>query len=364
LVSLISTPLLNSFLGITQPAVEMGGPLHQAGKINILSQYIVILMMLHSPGVVCAICPDDGGIQLRGGIMKALGMALVLLLMATAASAYPLYGGNGDVNCTVYGAYKGLLNPGDMNYEKNMILYIDLGLYGQNSSRPSPAAARCTLVDGNDRVYNADSRLGRDLQAGRTILGFTVPKEAIIKRLIIDPRLGGGERFNVDWDALPMASNENATFTYYGVVGSRTETTRKYISFDIGVTNNDTDVLTVYPADFVLLDQWGWVYQCHEGFEPVVLRANQSMREWLYFTEMSPLSRPVQLIFNSTTPLIIYLDDGLIGSAGLQDGGMVAGYSGSPCCSQGAAPAEEVPDPNSVKGKVAAARERLASVGG
>ncbi|NYT01333.1 MAG: hypothetical protein GKC10_01015 [Methanosarcinales archaeon] len=320
-------------------------------------------MKLQSAEVVDGIGLAEGRIQLRGGMMKALGMALALLLMASFASGYPLYGGNGDVNCTIYGAYKGSLNPGDSNYEKNMILYIDLGLYGQNSSRPRPAPARCILVDGNDRVYNANSELGRELQAGRTILGFTVPKEAIIKRLIIDPRVGGGERFTVDWDALPQASNDNATFTYYGVVGFRTETTRKYVSFDIGVTNNDSKVLTVHPSDFVLLDQWGWVYQCHEGFEPMELRSNQSMRNRLYFTEMSPLSRPVQLVFNSTTPLIIVLDDGLIGSAGALEGGTVAGYSGSPCSSRGAAPAEAVPDPNSVKGKVAAARERLSSVG-
>ncbi|MEM2096824.1 MAG: hypothetical protein QXI70_01525 [Methanothrix sp.] len=282
----------------------------------------------------------------------ALGVMLILMLsVANSASGLPVTGGNGALCCTVFDMFKGPLYQGGSYDADRMVLYLDAGLRWSNGSYAVLPRVRYVLIDGNDRSYIRDAASSRPISPGRELLAFAVPREAIPKSLVVDS--GIGEVFKVDFGEPLNYSDENITVTYYGIVGSRLDYSRKVLDIDVSVRNNSTSPLKVSPENYTLVDQWGWGYRATDGFEPKTLSANESIRGVVRFRYLAPSSIPSLLLYN------LSYGDGIIVITEARCENTTetsAEQDSSGECNRCAV------NENSVKGRVAAAKERLARV--
>jgi hypothetical protein len=296
--------------------------------------------------------------------MRFAALALALMIALGLAYGYPLQGSNGAVNCTIFGIFKEPFTPGNAHADKDVVLNVDLGLTRANASNNSTVKAVYILMDGNDRIYNNRPEYTRDFQPSRWLIGFVVPKETIAKSLMVDPSADPscGEQFAVPFVETANASNGKVSLHYYGIVGSKVESNRKSIEFDIGILNNDTSRLLLSWKNFSLIDQWGWKYGSMaynkyngEGFPAVELHPNETLRSRLLFDAISPLSRPVKLAYeyNNTSNIIIDIDP----EGGLRSSASSAQESDA-CCNQSQA---EAP-PTNLAGSIKATKARLAKV--
>ncbi len=297
--------------------------------------------------------------------MRFAVLALTLILALSLAEGYPLHGSNGAVDCTIFGAFKTPFTPGNMNAGRNMILNVDIGLIRanatDNATDNSTVSASYMLTDGNDRVYETNQEYTKDLQPGRLVLGFVVPKEAVIKSLTVDPlKSEDGDQFIIPFEDLINSSNGKATLLYYGELSSKSEANRRAVEFDISVSNNDTSRLSLSWKNFTLIDQWGWRYSSKaynkysgEGFPAVELLPNQTIRSGVWFNYLSPISRPVMLAYeyNNTSSVVVDIDP----EKGIRSS---SPSSGAECCSQ---PGAESP-PTTLSGSIKATKARLAKV--
>jgi len=295
--------------------------------------------------------------------MRYAVLALSLMLALSLAEGYPLYGSNGAVNCAIFGAFKNPFTPGDVNAGKNLIFNVDIGLVRANATDNSTVNAVYTLTDGNDKVYVVKQDYTRDLQPGRFVLGFVVPKEAVIKSLTVDPlKAEDGDQFIVPFEELINSSNGKATLLYYGIISSKGEVNRRAMEFDISVSNNDTSRLSLSWKNFTLIDQWGWRYDSKaynkyngEGFPAVELLPNQTIRSGVLFNYLSPISRPVMLAYeyNSTSSIVIDIDP----EKGIRSNADASSDSAE-CRGQ----AEAESPPATLAGSIKASKARLAKV--
>lgn len=295
--------------------------------------------------------------------MRFAALALMLTIALGLAYGYPLQGSNGAVNCTIFGIFKEPFTPGNAHADNDVVLDVDLGLVRANASDNSSVGAAYILMDGNDWVYNNRLEYTRDLQPGRWLIGFVVPKETIAKSVMVDPSdPSGGEQFAIPLVETANASNGKVGLHYYGIVGSKVESNRKSIEFDIGILNNDTSRLLLSWKNFSLIDQWGWKYGSRaynkysgEGFPAAELQPNETLRSHLLFNAVSPLSRPVKLAYeyNNTSAIVIDIDP----EGGLRSSSAPAQESGD-CCSQPQAEAA----PANLAGSIKATKARLAKV--
>lgn len=282
----------------------------------------------------------------------ALGVMLIqMLCVMDSASVLPATGGNGELCCTVFDIFKGPLYQGGSYDADRMILYMDAGLRWSNGSYAELPRVRYVLIDGNDRSYIRDTASSRPISQGRELLAFAVPREAIPKSLLVDS--GIGEVFKVDLGEPLNYSDENITVTYYGIVGSRLDYSRKVLDIDVSVRNNSTTPLKVSPENYTLVDQWGWGYRASGGFDPRTLNANESIRGVVRFRYLAPSSIPSLLLYNlSYGDGIIVISEGRCENTTERS----AQQNSSAECNRCAV------NENSVKGRVAAAKERLARV--
>lgn len=295
--------------------------------------------------------------------MKFAALALTLMLALALAKGYPLQGSNGAVNCTVFGAFKNQFTPGDLNAGKNIIFNVDVGLVRANATDNTTMKATYTLIDGNDKAYTTREDYSKDLQPGRWVLGFVVPKEAVAKSLIVDPyKPEDGDQFIIPFEKLINSSNGKATLLYYGILSTKSEPNRRSMEFDIGISNNDTSRLSVSWKNFSLIDQWGWRYDSKaynkyngEGFPAVELLPNQTIRSGILFNYLSPLSRPAKLAYeyNNTSSIVIDIDP----ERGLRSNSSTS-MDSKGSCSQPQAEAS----PNTLAGSIKATKSRLAKV--
>ena len=98
---------------------------------------------------------------------------------------------------------------------------------------------------------------------------------------------------------------------------------KKTIELDVAITNNGTKKLYLAADNFTLLDQWGWKYESKEydtygkkGMSAMVLEKNETIRSGLIFNSISPLSRPVELVYmysnNRFLSMNIDAEEGLV----------------------------------------------------
>ena len=256
--------------------------------------------------------------------MRWLALALFMVLVPGIAIGYPLQMSNGVVNCTIFGSFK---DPGFSGYSYSdsfSVLIVDARLTRINESDKAPILAAYSLTDGNDRVFQTSTQYIKELQTGRRLIGFVVPKETIAKSLTIDlsKDKAGGEQFSVRFPELVNTSNENVTLLYYGILRSSISSNKKTIELDLAITNNGTKKLAIDASNFTLNDQWGWKYDSKEydtfgkkGMSAVVLEPNETIRSGLIFNSISPLSRPSELVYrysnNSSLTMNIDTEAGL-----------------------------------------------------
>lgn len=236
----------------------------------------------------------------------ALALALFMILAPGIVQGYPLQMSNGVVNCTIFGSFK---DPGFSGYthsDSYSVLVVDTCLIRLNESDKAPILAVYSLTDRNDRVFKTSTKYIKELQHERRLIGFVVPKETIAKSLTIDlsQDKAGGEQFSLRFPELVNTSNENVTLLYYGVLRSSISSHKKTIELDVAITNNDTKKLALDANNFTLKDQWGWKYDSKErdnsgrkGIAAIVLEPNATIRSGLIFTTISPLSRPIELVY-------------------------------------------------------------------
>jgi hypothetical protein len=287
--------------------------------------------------------------------------ALVLAALIGSAVGYPLYGDNGLLNCSVYGSYKEPLSMDNVNYDRYMILDLDLSLRRSNAS-DGAARAVYTLMDRNDRSYKMSPEYTRSLQQNRWLISFVVPTEAIPKSLVVDPSSDpkGGKPYSLEFPEPLNASDRNATMVYYGITGFRMDTSKRSLRLDVSVTNNGTANLSLSARNFSLIDQWGWTYGSkeydpltREGISAVVLPPNGTLRAGLFFTPLSPLSRPVELVYmRSPTESLSLNVDPERGSAIINSSRV-----GCPECCQ-----PQAADASNLAGSIKATKSRLAKV--
>jgi len=240
-----------------------------------------------------------------------------MILLQGIAIGYPLQMSNGVINCTIFGSFKDAGFSGYSYSDSYTALVIDARLTRINESDKSPIRAAYSLTDGNDRVFQTSTQYIKELQLGRRLIGFAVPKQTIAKSLTIDPSKDdtGGEQFSILFPNIANLSSENVTLRYYGVLKSSTNSNKKTIELDIAVTNNDTKKIKLASNNFTLKDQWGCEYESKEydtygkiGMSAIVLQPNETIRSSLIFNSISPLSRPVELVYKYSNSISLTMD--------------------------------------------------------
>lgn len=250
--------------------------------------------------------------------MRWIVLALFMVIISGIAQGYPLQASNGVVNCTIFGSFLDPWPAGNANADSYFILNVDLSLLRINTSDKTPIRAVYSLKDGNDRVFKTSKEHTKELQSGRWLIGFVVPRETIAKNLIVDVsgEPGSGQQFSLYFPELTNSSNGNVTLLYYGVLRSWISSNKKTIVLDTAVTNNGTEKMPLLAQNFTLMDQWGWKYSGkqydvsgNKAITKAVLEPNGTVRSGLIFSSLSPMSRPVELEYrysnNSSLALVI-----------------------------------------------------------
>jgi hypothetical protein len=223
-------------------------------------------------------------------IMAWIDAVLFFALLASGASAFPLSGGNGQVNATVFGTF--LTNEGD-SYTRGFTL-VDL-----ISTAP---LVKVVLVDSEDKFY--EPMMGVDsvgaYASWRHIWAFDLPEKVDIKRVRIDPKLG--DPFSIDWKDVPEVSSGSMTMRFYGLSsspglgGGYGKDELNNWNVDVKITNNENGTITIDDGEFLVVDQFGFSYES-SGTESVKLLSGESMRLPIKFELVSKLSRPVSLVY-------------------------------------------------------------------
>ena len=227
--------------------------------------------------------------------MKLLAFALTALFALGVAQGYPLQGSNGATNCTIFGFIKGSMD----NSSQDSILKVDVGI-------TSPENVTYEVMDDKDTLYTANTTLSKQLQPGRSIQAFVVPKAVRVFKLFkVVPE--SGAPITINWWKTPKESNENLVIRYYGVVDYDLSAERESYIYEVGLGNNGTKDISVSPENFTLLDQNGWDYYTEYGFSPTVIEAGKAIRVRLSFTDLSPMSIPRALVFDAfgSSPIAI-----------------------------------------------------------
>ncbi len=234
-------------------------------------------------------------------IMPWIGAVLFFALLASNVSAFPLSGGNGEMNATVFGVFK----------EADAI-YVDIATQG------TPTDCTFQLIDSDDRIHESDSSgscswnsksgyiddqgTTRYLASGDVVLKkrgtaiFDVPDGVILKRIRVVPDTS--DPFFVDWNGVPEVSDANTTLKFYGATTTPRNScgpTANHWVFDVKLTNNDDEILEYTDGDFSVVDQFGWEYYS-KGTTTNKLLPGESLR-FDVKTEMYRLSRPIAIIF-------------------------------------------------------------------
>jgi hypothetical protein len=237
------------------------------------------------------------GIYLNNRIAVLLGF--VLFALAISANAFPLTGGNGEVNATVVGTYKSV----------NDVVVLDI---------ISSDRIDVVLVDTDDKFYQVEPNyyttdvgyVGNIPEFWRSLYAYDVPKDAEIKRVKITP-FTGGDPFSIDWKGVPEVNGTPLSMKFYGLqsvfnlptkgeyyerYNAREEVSNNEWNADVKLTNTGNDVLEINTIDFAIIDQFEFYYLV-EHTETEKLMPAESMRTTISFRGISKLSRPVYLVY-------------------------------------------------------------------
>lgn len=220
-------------------------------------------------------------------VVLALGMISIF-----PALAFPLHGGNGIVNATVYGI---------MKYEYGDGLYVDI-------SASAFDRYDVELIDSDNNIYHGSNGPYRSALHGfptearyngsiRDMLLFDAPGEVIISRLRIVPT--ESTPFYINWTDMPEISGKNATLRFYGATfepnGMRWR--QGNWNMDLSITNLANQTAECNSSSFALIDQFGWVYSGEEGERSREILPGESLRFTVKVPFVSELSSPNAILF-------------------------------------------------------------------
>lgn len=232
---------------------------------------------------------DSGAIGMKGVIILGL-----MVLLLSPAGAFPLQGGNGIVNATVYGT---------MKYEYGDGLYVD-------TSASDADVYEVEVIDTNNDTYTGSSAPYRSTLHGfptetasdgaiRDMLLFNVPKGTIIERLRIVP--SHSDPFYINWTKVPETTSDNETLRFYGAIfepnGMRWR--QGNWNMDVNLTNYRNESSEYNSSDFAIIDQFGWVYSGAKGDALKAIESGDSLRFNVKVPFVSELSRPMFILFKS-----------------------------------------------------------------
>ncbi len=227
--------------------------------------------------------------------MRYLALVFALMLAVGLIQAYPLQGGDENVKAKLFGAVRIPIEGQNATEE---ILKLDVGFIGAEN-------ATYELVDDDNAVIKPS--LYKNLQPGRQLLYFLIPKDDLFKLLKVTP--SEGAPFNINWWATPKGTNGDVIVRYYGVTDWIWDADQQAMVIELRVGNNGTTPFYIGPENFTLIDQWGWDYRPSVGFEPTVIEPQMaSGRIKVGFSGISILSRPIGLAYDFLSPNQIIID--------------------------------------------------------
>lgn len=230
---------------------------------------------------------DPGRCRLAAAIIFAL-----LMILIPFGQAFPLHGGNGVVNATIYGV---------MEYEYGNGLYVDI-------SASDLDAYDAELIDSDNNTYNGNIGPYRSTLHGfptetpysgsiRDMLLFDVPKKIIVKGIRVVP--SHFDPFYIDWTGMPEVTDQNVTLRFYGATFEQNGLRWRQGNFnlDLNITNGANQTAEYNSSSFALVDQFGWVYSGEQGDALKKIPAGESMRLNVKIPFVSETSRPVAILF-------------------------------------------------------------------
>jgi hypothetical protein len=232
------------------------------------------------------------GFNLGLGQMGTIIIFTLMIIFIPSAQAFPLHGGNGIVNATIYSI---------MKYEYGNGLYVDL-------SANDIDVYDVELIDSDNNTHNGNSGPYRSTLHGfpteteyngsiRDMLLFDVPKEIIVERLRIVP--SHSDSFYIDWTDMPEATGHNFTLRFNGATfepnGMRWR--QGNWNLDLNITNNANQTAEYNSSSFALVDQFDWAYPGEEGDALKKIPAGESMRFNVKIPFVSEISRPMAILF-------------------------------------------------------------------
>jgi hypothetical protein len=141
-------------------------------------------------------------------MIRSLIFYFMLILLVSKASSFPLSGGNGQLNATVFGVIWGS-TPEETNMTD---IYVDVAV-GTPISKIQMSCLNYTavLLDVDGRSYQ---RADEICLGERKLLGFKVPKNDVIKQQKLEFEKGANISMNwkpivlINWENPPEATAE------------------------------------------------------------------------------------------------------------------------------------------------------------
>lgn len=222
----------------------------------------------------------------------------VLVLLPSAVTSFPLSGGNGQLNVTVFGVIWGS-TPENSNMTD---VYVDVAVDTPFSQAPvSCLNYTAVLLDADGRSYQ---RADEICLGERKLLEFTVPKNDVIKQL----RFGFEKETNIsvawtpmvliNWENPPESTANNFTMKFYGAKKSVIyyDGWRDWY-FDVKLSNEGKERRFIALSDFFMQDQYGWDYT--SGNLKCELLPGESMRFYIPVHYVSDISKPTMLKYGN-----------------------------------------------------------------
>lgn len=234
-------------------------------------------------------------------------LASIFVVSTICVDAFPLSGGNGIVNATVYGVTEqdtwngeGTIYCIDMSADaggKDTRRYYSVILVDSEDKAygPSPSSGAMANFNSVEEAHLAD--LAMNGYKFRDTIQLAVPKGTIIKRLKITP--DDSDPFSIDWDDVPEVSAQGVKLQFYKGRSEHTSDGKYTWTFDVKVTNTGDE--TISAPSFSMSDESGWIYKGSSMRDKLL--PGEALRFDVVVKDVGAFSHPSELIFNMMPPV-------------------------------------------------------------
>jgi hypothetical protein len=231
-------------------------------------------------------------------MIRSIIFYFMLILLVSKAGSFPLSGGNGQLNATVFGVIWGSTPE-----ENNMTdIYVDVAVGTPISKIQIPCLNyTAVLLDAKGASYQRTDEI---CLGERKLLGFKVPKNDVIKQLKLEFEKGVNISTNwkpivlINWENPPEATADNLTMKFYDAKKSEVYYNgwRDWY-FDVKLSNEGKENQLITLRDFTMKDQYGWDYV--SGNLKCELLPGESMRFYIPVHYVSEISKPTMLEYGN-----------------------------------------------------------------